>query len=127
MPDLVRQHVGLGEFAGRAEAVRQFVIKAQVDVDLLVRRTIKRSGGRLSKTTGRIRRIAEQHQLRVPVRHAALLRQKALPGFLGIVQHEGYKLHELGFRRVLHGAARGLVGGRSFVLEFRRTGKRNRV
>src|SRR5260370_26143437 len=116
VPDLVRQHVRLGEFAGGAEPVRQIVVKSEVDIDLLVGRTIKRSRGRLGKTTGRVRRIAEQYQLRVPVRYVALLWQKAIPGFLGIIKHEGNKLHEVGFRRVLNGAARSLVDRRSCFL-----------
>ena len=113
MPDLVRQHVRLGEFAGSPEPVLQFVKEAQVHVDFLVRRTIKRSRGRLRKTTGRVRRIAEQHQFRVPVRYAVLLRQNAVPGLLGIIKNEGYKLYEFRLCGVLNGATRGLIGCRN--------------
>ena len=49
MADLMGQHVGLGEFAGRPEPVFQFVVEAEVHVDFLVRRTIEGSGGRLSE------------------------------------------------------------------------------
>ena len=47
VPDFVRQHVGLGEFAGRAKPLRQFVVETQIDVDLFVFRTIEWPGRRL--------------------------------------------------------------------------------
>lgn len=51
MADLVRQHVGLGEIPGRAEAAFEFVIEAEVDVDLLVDGAVKGSGGGLGEAT----------------------------------------------------------------------------
>jgi hypothetical protein len=115
MTDLVRQHVGLGEFTGRSEAVSQFVKKAEVNVDLLVRGTIKRAGSRLSKAAGRICGVAEEHKLSVPVGHIALLRQKAIPGVLRVVEDKRNELHELGFGGVLLDAARGLIRRRGLV------------
>ena len=45
MADLVGQDVGLREFAWRPKAPLQLVVKAEVDVDSLVFRTVKGSGG----------------------------------------------------------------------------------
>ena len=35
MADLMRNHIGLGEVAGRAEALRQLVEEGGVEIDLL--------------------------------------------------------------------------------------------
>lgn len=43
MSKFVRHHVGLREFSRGAEALLQFVEKAQIDVDFFVFRTIKRT------------------------------------------------------------------------------------
>jgi hypothetical protein len=115
MPDLVRQYARLGEFAGSPEPALSIRHRSRVHVDVLVRRTIKRSRSRLRKTTGRVRRTAEQHQFRVPVRYAVLSRQNALPGLLGIIKHAGYKLYECRFCGALNGATRGLIGCRNRV------------
>ena len=45
MADLVREHVGLGEVPGRAEAALQLVEEAEVEVDLAIARAIERSRG----------------------------------------------------------------------------------
>ena len=42
--DLVREHVGLREIAGRAEALAQLVVEAEVDVEVLVGRAVERPG-----------------------------------------------------------------------------------
>src|SRR5688572_3315702 len=47
VPDLVRDDVGLRKVARRAEAARQLVEEAQVDIDLLVGRAIERADRRL--------------------------------------------------------------------------------
>ena len=52
MADLVRDHVRLGEVAGRAEAFAQFLIKAEVDVHFLVRRAVERAHGRVGEPAG---------------------------------------------------------------------------
>jgi hypothetical protein len=43
MPDLVRDHVGLGEIPGRAKARLQIAIKREVDVQLLVAGAVERA------------------------------------------------------------------------------------
>jgi len=51
VPDLVSQYIGLGKISGRAEAAFEFVIEAEVDVDLLVDGAVKGSGGGLGEAT----------------------------------------------------------------------------
>ena len=48
--DFVRHHIGLGEIAGRAEPALQFVEKAEIDIDLLISGTVKRTGRRARQT-----------------------------------------------------------------------------
>ena len=44
--DLVRQHIGLREIAGRAEARAKLVVEAEVDIEVPVGRAVERSGRR---------------------------------------------------------------------------------
>ena len=60
MADFVGQYVCLREIAWRAEALLQFAIETQVDVDLPVARAVERSGGRLGESAGRLDGISEQ-------------------------------------------------------------------
>ena len=73
MPDLVRDHVGLGEISRRIEAVAQVAVEAQIDVDLLIRGTVERPDRRLRETAGRLHRAGEQHQLGIHIGAPALL------------------------------------------------------
>ena len=52
MPDLVRDDVGAGKFAGRTEALRQFVEKCQVQINPLVARAIERPHRRAGQAAG---------------------------------------------------------------------------
>src|SRR3954471_16704254 len=53
MTYLVRDDIGLGKVSRRIESLRQLIIKAQVDVDLLIRGTIEGSRlGTALATTG---------------------------------------------------------------------------
>ncbi len=67
MPNLVRQHIRLGKLAGSAEALLKFIEETEINVDLLVCRTIKRSGRRAGSSASRRRNIAEQHQFGMAV------------------------------------------------------------
>src|SRR5258706_10846211 len=111
MSDLMRDHVGLGEFPGRSETAFQFVKKAQVGIHLFVFRTVERTGrtGSLSARGGI--RIPEQHQLGLPVLTIALCREDGLPGRLHVLQHEGHELIflVLGWLRRRIGCRGGLV------------------
>src|SRR5436305_12377361 len=42
MPDLMRQNIGLREISGRTKTSLQFVVKTQVDINLLVVGTVER-------------------------------------------------------------------------------------
>ena len=52
MADLMGDDIGLGEVAGRAEALRQLVEEGRVDVDLLVGRAVERPHRRLAHAAG---------------------------------------------------------------------------
>ena len=56
--DLMRQHVSLGEVAGRAEALLQLGVEVEIDINVLVVRAVERSagGGRRSATRLHARR-----------------------------------------------------------------------
>src|SRR5579884_4190084 len=93
MPNLMRDDIGLREFAGRAETLRQLVVEAEIDVDLFVGGTVERTGGGLRLTARGRERVAIDDELRVAIRHARLLRKKAVPRLLDVVEHEGDELH----------------------------------
>ena len=71
---LMRDHIGLGEIAGRAELVLHVLVEGEVDVDLLVARAIERAHGRLRHAAGRLHEAGEQHELRLLVVAAHLLK-----------------------------------------------------
>jgi hypothetical protein len=47
MAEFVGENVGLRELAGGPKPALRFIIKAEIDVDLLIRRTLERPGRRL--------------------------------------------------------------------------------
>ena len=53
MPDLVGQHVGLGEVARRPEALIEFLVEAEIDVDAVVAGAIEGSRRGFGKATKR--------------------------------------------------------------------------
>src|SRR5437879_6333843 len=88
MPDLMRQNIGLRESSGRAEASLQFIVKTQVDINLLVVRTVERPGRGLCHAAGGIDRIAEEHELGMAVRRSSLLLKDLGPRALRVVENE---------------------------------------
>ena len=58
MADLMRNHIGLREVAGRAEAPLQVVVERKIDVHFLVGRTIERPHRRLAGAARRARGAA---------------------------------------------------------------------
>ncbi len=108
MADLVRDHIGLGEVAWRAEAVLQIVIEAEVDVHFPIERAVERSHGGLGHPAGGIDRAREQDEGRVPILPAHLLEQRC-PGVLGVGEHDR---HEIGELVLLWGARRTGLGAR---------------
>src|SRR5215831_11276225 len=62
MPDFVCNYVRLCEFSGCSESLPQFVVKAEVNVDLLIFRAIKRPGRGLRRSATRLRIVTKEHQ-----------------------------------------------------------------
>lgn len=93
MADLVGDYVGLGEFAGRPEAGSQFIEEAEVEVHLLIARTVEGASGAGGLSAARINRIAKEDQFGTAVGWATLRRKQCLPGSLGVVEYKGYELH----------------------------------
>ena len=92
--DLVGDDIGLGEAAGRAEAARQLVEEAEVEVDLAVGRTIERAHGRLALAAPRRMVLVVEHERRRPVGRPVLAEHLA-PGVLGIGQDRAAELRIL--------------------------------
>src|SRR5882724_4876005 len=102
MSNFVGEDVGFGKFSGGAEAVLQFVVEAEIDVDLFVLGTVERTGGGLRRAAGGTVGVAEQDQLGVAVGNA-LLRQDLAPGVLSVVQDERDEVDQGLFLRVAGG------------------------
>ena len=49
---LMGDDIGLGEVAGGAEVVAQFVVEGQVDIDLAIARAVEGTHGRLPQAAG---------------------------------------------------------------------------
>ncbi len=118
MAEFVRQYIGLRELARRAKAAAQLVEEAEIDIDLLILGTIERARGGFRAAASGFGVIAEQHEFRVVVLHAGLLRQELRPSVLHVVEDKGDELHQGLLGLVLRGiwlAERSLC-----VLLFRR-------
>ncbi len=94
MPQLMRDHVGLRELRRASSKLLQLIPEAQIDIDLLVLRTVKRSRRRLRRPAPGVSRPPIQHQLRMTIRLPHLL-EDAGPRLLRIVQHKRDQLHIL--------------------------------
>lgn len=102
MADLMSDDVRLGKFAGRTEAVAQFVEEAEIQIDLFVFRAIKRPDGFASEAaTGGIR-VAEENKPGVVVRSSRGLREDIVPVALDVVKNEGDEFH-LGLLALIQG------------------------
>jgi len=88
MSDLVRDDVGLGEIAGRAKAVAQFPIKAEIDVNAAILRAIERTGGAAGKSATGLGLIREEDEPRLLVRTTHFSKD-VVPNILGIGQDNG--------------------------------------
>ena len=116
MPELVRQDVRLGKVAGRAKAALKLVIKTEIDVNLLIEWTVERAHRSRGRAATGLGHVAEEHELRVLIRHTALGEDRP-PRVLHIVEHEGDELHETIFGGrardlAIHSRRAGAVGGR---------------
>jgi len=93
--ELVRDHVGLGEVAGRPEPTAQLVVEREVDVDLLVERTVEWSHRGLADAAAGLGRVAEKHELGVVPRRSHRRGQQLRPRYLRRVEHERDELYFL--------------------------------
>src|SRR6185295_13519124 len=78
MTELVRDHVRLREVAGRADAPGELVEETEVQIHLLIRRTIEGTGRRLGESAPGLNRIAKQGERRAPIARAQLFRPRVL-------------------------------------------------
>src|SRR5262249_48841652 len=97
--DLVRDHVGLGEVAGRAEAAGHLVEEREVEVDLAGRRAIERPDRGRRHAARRVHGAVEEDELRRRVTLARLLEDGG-PGVFGAAEDLGREV------------AQAVVGGR---------------
>src|SRR3954454_9004502 len=72
MADLVRDYVRLRKITRRAEARLQLAVEAEIEINALIFRAIKRSDGRARHTACGINGAAEKDELRIAVLLAAL-------------------------------------------------------
>src|SRR6266849_5963836 len=100
MADLVRQNIRLHKFAGSSETLLQFIEEAQIDVNLLVFRTVKRASGGLGHATRGINAVAKKHELGMPTGNR-LTAADLGPGLLCVVEHERDKLQQRFFALIL--------------------------
>src|SRR6476660_2346861 len=63
VPDFVGNHICLRELSRRTKSFPQLVIESEIDVDLLILRTIKGSRSGFGAPTSGLGVIAEQYQL----------------------------------------------------------------
>ncbi len=96
--DFVGYHVGLGEIPRRAVTCLEVVEKTEVDIELLIRRAIKRTHCRRGQPAGRIDPPTEQYQCRIFVGFSLRLKDFA-PGILGVGQNNRDKIGQLLFLR----------------------------
>ena len=92
---LVGQHVGLGEVAGRPEAVGQLPEEGEVDVGLRVDRAVEGPGGRGGGAAAGLHAVPEQDQLGVRVVLACVV-EVAAPEPLDVVEDERHEVHGVG-------------------------------
>src|ERR1051326_4903899 len=110
MTDLVGEDVRAGEIAACAEAVLQLLKESEIEVHLLVLRTVERACCGLGEAARRLNRVAEQHGAcrLVPLHTRA-------PAVLHVLHHRVDKIDLAFFGRRRIGAARSSDGERTVV------------
>ena len=94
MPDLVRDHIGLGEITRGVELPFELVVEGEVDIDLVVARAVERPRRHAGEPAGRTDAPGEEHELRLLVGLAARLEDSA-PDILRLGQHRSDELLHL--------------------------------
>ena len=89
MPDLMRDHIGLGEVTRRPKAAFEFLIEVEIDVNLFVTGAVKRTHGRLTQAAAR-----EEHELGVVVA-LTVLPEQVLPAVLCGGEDRAHELLEI--------------------------------
>jgi hypothetical protein len=97
MAHLMGDYVSLGKIPGSPESFFKIIIKAKIDIDLLIRRAIKRAHGGLPHTASRWGRTTEKDQLWVLVTKSMTLKEITESDFRILEDHR-YKLGLLIFR-----------------------------
>ena len=124
MTHFVGNHIGLRKVTRRTQPVFQGLIKAEVDIHLLVTRTVKRAHGSLARAAGGGRHTPKQHQFGFGVGRAAL-GEHILPDVFGVGQHRGDKFgHAVVSGRPLGWCLLHLRGGRTTAAEQAQDGER---
>src|SRR3954462_6777315 len=93
MSKLVCDDVRFGEIAGRAESLAQFVEKPEVEIHVVICRTVERAAGRLRKAARRLNSVAEQAHFRRLIAVA----KELLPCALGVAHDDIDEVNELLF------------------------------
>ena len=116
MADLVGDHVGLGEVARGTEPPLQFVIEREVDVDLLVERTVEGPGSGARHAAGTLHPAGEEHEGGRRVAAAEVLGEETAPDVFVVGEHD---LHHLGHLVIDRLGRRLLLGPRDFGRDLR--------
>src|ERR1700759_4137957 len=98
MPDLMRDHIRLGEVAPRTEAITQFTVERKIDIHLAVTRAIERTHRGLPYSARRLRVAGEHHELGRRIILIELRAKDVLPGALGVAEHAPHE-HRAGILR----------------------------
>ena len=104
--DFVRDHISLGEVAGRAEAAFEFVVEGEVDVHLLVERAIEGAGGGAGHTAGAADLTLEEHERGRGIAAAEVGRKKLAPDVFIVGEHHPHELREFVVERLAGGLLR---------------------
>ena len=79
VPEFVCDHVSLSKIRSAAADPAEFVPEAEVDVDLLVGRTVEGTRLRLRDAAARLCVVTEEYEMRWTILPSRLLRQKLCP------------------------------------------------
>ena len=94
MADFVGDDIGLGKVASGTMTQTQFIVKGQIDIHLLIGRTVERPHRGLANTTGGTHGAGEQYQGGFDVAEVLFSKQD-IPGVFGIRQYDTDKISEL--------------------------------
>src|SRR5688572_5543720 len=94
MTNLMRNHIRLRKVSGRVKPSPQFFIERQIDVDLLIARTVERTNSGARHSTRRLHAIRKQDQRRLAILTSILLEQ-VVPNVLRFSKDHRYVLLQL--------------------------------